>query len=65
MALHAEDALRSSRVFQVLNLLLAVATLETIGTESLIISKNGKILDLVFANIARPSAVIADQRAVL
>lgn len=61
MAAHAEDALTGARITQVLNLPLAVSTLEACRTESLIAGKNGKILNLVAAGAAAVRAVVADK----
>lgn len=59
MAVHAKDALRGSRVAEVLNLFLAIATLEAIRAEGLITSQDCQVFDLVSAAAAAVSAVVA------
>lgn len=49
MTIHAEYTLGGARIAQVFNLLFAVTASETLGTEGLITSENGEILDLVSA----------------
>ena len=64
MTLHAEDALRSPRISEILDLLLAIAAFEAIGTEGLISGENGKVLDLVAAIAAAVCTIIADEGAI-
>jgi hypothetical protein len=59
VAVHAENALRRPRISQVLNLPLAIAALEAIGTEGLIASQYGKVLNLVSAITAAVGAIVA------
>ena len=47
MARHAENPLRCSGVFEVLDLLFTVATFEAVRTERLVTSQDRKILDLL------------------
>lgn len=61
MARHAEDALRGTRVSQVLDLPLTIPTPEAAGTEGLIAREDGQIFDLVAASIAAVGAVVADE----
>ena len=64
MAAHTEDALRSPRISQVLNLSLAVATAKACAAKSLVAGEDGEVLDLVAASIAAVSAVVTYQAAV-
>ena len=64
MALHAKDALRGFGVPQVLNLLLAVATLEAAGTKSLVTGQDSQILNLVPTRAAAVGAIVADEGAI-
>jgi hypothetical protein len=59
VAVHAENALRRPRISQVLNLPLAIAALEASGTEGLITSQYGKVLNLVSAITAAVGAIVA------
>jgi hypothetical protein len=59
MTVHTKYALRSSRIAKVLNLFLAIATLEAICTEGLIASQYCQVFDLVSAAAAAVSAVVA------
>lgn len=61
---HAEDALRCSCIFEILNLLLAVPAPETGCAESLIAGDDGEILDLVPAGAAAICTIVADKGAV-
>ena len=58
MAVHAEDTLRRPSIAQVLNLSLAIPTLEAIGAKSLVTSENRKILYLVSTVTAAVRAVV-------
>jgi hypothetical protein len=60
MTVHAKDALRGSRITKVLNLFLAIATLEAIRAECLIASQYCEVLDLVSTAAAAISAVVAN-----
>lgn len=64
VAVHAEDALRRSSIFQVFDLLLTIPTSKTGSAESLVAREDGKILDLVSARAAAVRAVIANERTV-
>jgi len=64
VTVHAEHALRSPRIPQVFDLLLAVATSKTAGAIGLVASQNSEVLDLVATGTAAVRAVVADQRAV-
>lgn len=64
MTLHAEYALRRPRVFEVLNLLLAIPTSKTRGTERLISRQDSQILDFVPTGAAAVGTVVANQRPV-
>ena len=64
VAIHAKDALRRSRIFQVLNFLLATPTFEAIRTEGLIASKDSQVLDLVVADAAAVGAIVANEGAI-
>lgn len=61
MTFHAKYALNRSRMLQVLDLFLAVAALEAIGTESLIASQDGEILNLAAATTTAIGAIVADE----
>jgi hypothetical protein len=56
---YAKDALRGSCIPKVLNLFLAVATLEAIRAEGFIISQYCQIFDFVSAAAAAVSTVVA------
>ena len=64
MARHAEDALGGAGIAQVLDLSLAVAAAEAVGTEGLVAGQDGEVLDLVAAVVAAVGAVIADEGAI-
>jgi hypothetical protein len=64
MAVHAEYSLRSARISEVLNLSLAVATLEAAGAECLISGEDSQVFDLVTTARAAVGAIVADQRSV-
>lgn len=64
MAFHAEDALRRPRVFEILNLLLAIPTAETRGAEGLLAGQDGEIFDFVPTGGATVGAIVADEGAV-
>ena len=64
MAIHAENTLRRPCISQVLDLPLAIATLETIGTEGLVASQYGEVFDLVVAAAATVSTTVAYERAI-
>lgn len=64
MTRHAEDALGSAGIAQVLNLPLAVATAETASTKGLVSGQNSQVFNLVTARIAAIGAVVTDQGAV-
>jgi len=64
MAVHAEDSLRGSGVSKILDLFLAVATLEAIGTKRLIACQDGQILNLVSTVAAAVGAVVANEGSV-
>ena len=64
MTVHTEYPLRSAGISKVLNLPLAISTLETIRAEGLIAGENGQILNLVSTATATICAVVADQGAV-
>jgi hypothetical protein len=61
MAIHAKDALRRPRVSQILNLPLAIAALEAIGTKGLVAGQYGEVFDLVPAITAAVGTVVAYQ----
>jgi hypothetical protein len=64
MTVHAEYALRSPRISQVLDLLLAVPAFEAIGAEGLVSGQDGQILNLVAAAATAVCAVVADQGSI-
>lgn len=64
MTSHAEDALRGSRIAQVLDLALAVSTTKTGGTESLVAREDSQIFDFVATGCATICTVIADKGSV-
>ena len=64
MTRHAEDALASTRISQVLNLPLAVSTFEAGSAKGLVASEDGEVFDFVAACIATVCAVVAYERAV-
>ena len=64
MAVHAKDALRRACIAEVLNLLLAIATLEAIRAESLITRQYCQIFDLISTAAAAVCAIVADQRPI-
>jgi hypothetical protein len=64
MAVHAKYSLRSAGISQVLDLSLAVATLEAASTECLISSEDGEVFDFVTTARAAVGTVVAYQRTV-
>lgn len=64
MAAHAKDSQRCPCVSQIFNLAFAVAAAEASGTESLVTSENGQILNLVATGTATVCAVAANERAI-
>ncbi|KAL9057947.1 MAG: hypothetical protein Q9206_002143 [Seirophora lacunosa] len=64
MALHAEYALRCPRILEVLDLLLAVPTSKTRGTEGLVSGQDSQILNFVPTGAAAVGTIVADQRPV-
>ena len=64
MAVHAKDALRCPSISEVLDLLLAVSTLEAIGAECLVSCEDCQIFNLVTTVTTAVRAVVADQGAV-
>jgi hypothetical protein len=64
MAGHAEDALGSACIAQVLNLPLAIPAPEAVGAKGLVAGQDGEVFDLVPAVVAAIGAVVADQGAV-
>lgn len=64
MTLHTKNSLRSSSVFQVLNLLLAIPTFEAGCAKSLIACEDCQILNLVPADTAAVGTVVADERSI-
>ena len=56
---HAEDALGSAGISEILNLVLAVTAAKTAGTEGLITRQDGQVFDLVPTGIAAVCTVIA------
>lgn len=58
VTIHAKDALRGARISEVLNLFLAVATLETVGAKGLVSSQNSQVLDLVLAAATAVCAIV-------
>ena len=64
MAGHAEDALGSACIAQVLDLPLAIPAPEAVGAKGLVAGQDGEVFDLVAAVIAAVGAVVADQGAV-
>lgn len=64
MAAHTEDALRCSRVSEILDLSLAVTTPEAAGTECLVSGKDGQVFDLVAACATAIGAIVADEGAI-
>jgi len=61
---HAENAIRGRRISQALYLPLAVPTPETGGAECVIACQDCHVFDLVAANRAAVSAIVADQRPI-
>lgn len=64
MAVHAEDALRGTRIPQILDFLFAISALEAVGAECLVSRQDGQILNLVPAAAATVCAVVTDQRSI-
>jgi hypothetical protein len=64
VARHAEDSLGGAGIAQVLDLSLAVAAAETVGTEGLVAGQDGEVLDLVATVIAAVGAIVANERAI-
>lgn len=64
MAAHAEDALRRASIAQVLDLPLAVPTLEACCAEGLVAGQDRKVFDLIAAGRAAVGAVVANERAI-
>ena len=64
MTFHAEYSLRSPSIFEILNLLFAIPTLEACCAKGLISRKNGQILYLVITDAATVSAIVADKRPI-
>lgn len=64
VAAHAKDSQRCPCVSQIFNLAFAVAAAEASGTESLVTSENGQILNLVATGTATVCAVAANERAI-
>ena len=62
--MHAENALRSAGVAQVVYLLFAIAAFEALCAESFLACENSKVFDFVAACAAAVGAVIADEGAV-
>ena len=61
MTFHTEDSLRSPSISQVFNFLLAIATLEAVGTVCLVASENGQVFDLVVATATAVGTFVADE----
>lgn len=64
MAVHTKYALRSPRISEILDLSLAVSTLEAICAKGLISCQDRKILNLVTTTAATICTVIAYQGSV-
>lgn len=64
MTAHAEDALRSASIAQILDLPLAVPTSETSRAERLVSSQDSQVLDLVVARATTVCAVVADETTI-
>ena len=64
MTAHAKDALGRTRIAQVLDLPLAVATPKASGTERLVSREDGQVFDLVATCVAAVGAIVADERAI-
>ena len=60
MTRHAEDALASPRVSQVINLPFAIPAFEAICAEGLVACEYGEVFDLVVAGRAAVGAIVAD-----
>ena len=60
MTRHAEDALASPRVSQVVNLALAIPAFEAVCAEGLVACEDGKVFDLIVTGRAAIGAVVAD-----
>jgi hypothetical protein len=61
---HAEDALGSACIAQVLDLPLAIPAAEAVGAKGLVAGQDGEVFYLVPAVVAAVGAVVADQGAV-
>lgn len=64
MTFHAEYTLRSSSVFEVLDLLFAVPALEACCAKGLVPGENGKVLNFVVTDAAAVCTIVADKGAV-
>ena len=60
MTRHAEDALASPCVSQVVNLALAIPAFEAVCAEGLVACQYGKVFDFVVTGGAAVGAVVAD-----
>ena len=64
MTFHTEYPLRSPGIFEILNLLLAVPTLETGRAKGLIAREYSQILDLITTCAAAIGTIVTDERSV-
>lgn len=64
MAGHTEDSLRCPRIFQILDLALAIPTSEAARTERLVSGKDREIFDLVAASGAAVGTAVADEGSI-
>lgn len=58
---HTKYALARTGIFEVLDLLLAIATTEAGGTKGLIACQDGEILNLVAARITAICTIVANK----
>ena len=64
MTFHTKYPLRSSGIFEILNLLLAIPTLEAGRAKGLIAGEYSQILDLITTCAAAIGTIITDERSV-
>ena len=64
MAVHAKYSLRGTGIAEVIDLALAVATLEASGAKGLVASQDSHVLDLVPTGTAAVGAIVTDQRSI-
>ena len=58
---HTEDTLRGSRIFQIINLLLAISTSEAARAEGLLSGEDSQIFDLVPTGVTAVGTIVADE----